>query len=139
MMIYWLVIILILVIVEVVTINLTTIWYIVSGIIALISSIFTDSILIQFSIFVLIGTLLLVTTRKTLLIFFKNKNEETNLDRVVNMTGIVTEKIENSKYGEVKVDGKKWTAYSEKELEEGTLIKVLKIEGVKLKVKKVEE
>ena len=111
MMIYWLVIILILVIVEVVTINLTTIWYIASGIIALISSIFTDSILIQFSIFVLIGTLLLVTTRKTLLTFFKNKNEETNLDRVVNMTGIVTERIENSKYGEVKVDGKKWTAY----------------------------
>ena len=112
MILYWLAIIVLLTIIEAFTINLTTIWYIISGILALIISIFVDSVLIQFAIFVIVGTLLLMTTRKTLMKLFKNKNVETNLDRVVGMTGIVTEKIDGE-YGEVKVDGKKWTAYSE--------------------------
>lgn len=139
MTITWLIIVLLLVFIEASTVNLTTIWYIISGIAALISSIFTNSILIQFSIFVLFGTLLLITTRKTLLKMLKNKNEQTNLDRVINMNGIVTEKIEKNKNGEVKVDGKKWTAYSEEELDVDTIVKVLEINGVKLKVEKVEE
>lgn len=139
MTITWLIIVLLLVFIEASTVNLTTIWYIISGIAALISSIFTSSILIQFSIFVLFGTLLLITTRKTLLKMLKNKNEQTNLDRVINMNGIVTEKIEKNKNGEVKVDGKKWTAYSEDELDVDTIVKVLEINGVKLKVEKVEE
>ncbi len=139
MTICWLVIILILVLIEVSTVSLTTIWYIASGIVSLIASIFTDSIIIQFSIFVLLGTLLLITTRKTLLKLFKIKNEETNIERILNMNGVVTENIEKNKYGEVKVDGKRWTAYSDSNLEVGTIVKILKIDGVKIKVEKVEE
>ena len=67
MTIMWLIIVLLLVFIEVMTVNLTTIWYIISGLVALITSIFIDSLIIQFSIFVLLGTLLLITTRKTLL------------------------------------------------------------------------
>lgn len=76
-----------------------------------------------------------MTTRKTLMKLFKNKNVETNLDRVVGMTGIVTEKIDGE-YGEVKVDGKKWTAYSDEQIDVHEKVKVLQINGVKLKVKK---
>ncbi len=135
MILYWLAIIVLLTIIEAFTINLTTIWYIISGILALIISIFVDSFLIQFAIFVIVGTLLLMTTRKTLMKLFKNKNVETNLDRVVGMTGIVTEKIDGE-YGEVKVDGKKWTAYSDEKIDVHEKVKVLQINGVKLKVKK---
>ncbi len=135
----WLIIILILVFVEISTVSLTTIWYIASGIVSLIASIFTDSIIIQFSIFVLLGTILLITTRKTLLKLFKIKNEETNIERILNMNGVVTENIEKNKYGEVKVDGKRWTAYSDSNLKVGTIVKILKIDGVKIKVEKVEE
>ena len=139
MTIVWLIIVLLLVFIEVMTVNLTTIWYIISGLVALITSIFIDSLIIQFSIFVLLGTLLLITTRKTLLKIFKSKDEQTNFDRIINMNGIVTEKIEKNKNGEVKVDGKSWTAYSNEKLEEGTIVKILEINGVKLKVEKVEE
>ena len=51
------------------------------------------------------------------------------------MTGIVTEKIDGE-YGEVKVDGKKWTAYSDEKIDVHEKVKVLQINGVKLKVKK---
>ena len=66
----------------------------------------------------------------------KNK-QKTNLDRVVDMEGIVTEKISKNNPGEVKVDGKRWTAISDKTIEEGKTVKILKIEGVKLIVEEV--
>ena len=54
------------------------------------------------------------------------------------MEGIVTEDISLTSIGEVKVDGKRWSAISEEELKKGTPVIILSIDGVKLKVKKVE-
>ena len=96
MVLEWLVVILILAFIEAVTVNLVTIWFIASGLVALIVSIFTDSILIQMSIFVLLGVFLLVTTRKPLQRMVNVYHEKTNLDRIYGMNGIVTEEI--SKY-----------------------------------------
>ena len=55
------------------------------------------------------------------------------------MEGIVTEKITKFEIGEVKVDGKKWSAISDDDIEVGTTIIVLSIDGVKLKVRKKED
>lgn len=53
------------------------------------------------------------------------------------MEGIVTEDIYPASIGEVKVDGKRWSAISEEELKKGTLVTILSIDGVKLKVEKI--
>lgn len=135
----WLIIIILLVIIEAITINLTTIWFVVSGLCSLVSSFFIDNILIQFSIFVILGIILLITTRPILKKFIKQNNESTNLDRIIGMIGIVTEEITKNNYGEVKVDGKRWTAYSEQNIKKDCFVKVLEINGVKIKVKKEEE
>ena len=50
------------------------------------------------------------------------------------MKGIVTEEITKKKSGEVKVDGKRWTAISDKKIKVDSTVKVLEIDGVKLKV-----
>ena len=63
MILEWLAVILICAFLEVITVNLVTIWFIASGIVALIASIFIDSLLIQFAIFVLLGIFLLVTVQ----------------------------------------------------------------------------
>ena len=68
----------------------------------------------------------------------KVKESRTNLDRVVGMNGIVTQDIDKLKPGEVKVDGKMWTAISDKEIKKGKVVEILKIEGVKLKVKEID-
>ena len=68
----------------------------------------------------------------------KNK-EKTNLDRIIGMKGIVTEEIKKMDIGEVKVDGKRWSAISNKNLPKGSTVKVLKIKGVKLEVEEWEE
>ena len=139
MSLFWVIIILVLAIIEVVTINLVTIWYVASAIIALITSFFIDNFTIQFSIFVILGTIFLITTKKTLDKLVKEKNEKTNFDRIVGMEGIVTEEITRNKIGAVKVDGKVWSATSNKKISEGSIVKVLEINSTKLKVEKVEE
>ncbi|MBP3461868.1 MAG: NfeD family protein [Bacilli bacterium] len=135
----WLIIIILLIIVEVMTINLTTIWFVISGLFALLLSFFTDNFFIQFFVFTIGGIVLLIVTRPILKNIIKEKKESTNLDRVIGMTGIVTEKIKKNATGEVKVDGKRWTAFANQNIDTNSTVKVLEIDGVKLKVEKVEE
>ncbi len=134
----WLIIIVILTFLEMITVGLTTIWFVFSGIVALVISFFTDNYLIQFGVFVILGVILLVTTRPLLQELLKHKNEATNADRIIGMEGIVTEKITKNTPGEVKVDGKRWTAVADKVIKENSVVEVLEINGVKLKVEKVE-
>ncbi len=135
----WLAIIIILSFLEINTVNLTTIWFVASGLVALIISFFTDNYLIQFGVFVILGVILLVTTKPILTKALKTKKQATNVERILEMNGIVTEKITKEKYGEIKVDGKKWTAYADKTITEGKMVKILKINGVKLKVEEIKE
>ena len=130
----WLAIVIILAVLEGMTVNLTTIWFVASGLIALVISFFTDNFLIQFGAFVLIGVILLITTKPVLNKTLKPKKSATNAERVLEMQGLVTEKISKNHNGEVKVDGKRWTAYSDETIEVGSTVNILKINGVKLKV-----
>lgn len=135
----WLLIVLFLAFIEVITVNLVTIWFVASGIVALILSFFVDNFMIQFGVFVILGIVLLITTRSWLNKVIQPKHQKTNLDRVIGMQGIVTEKITRTTSGEIKVDGKRWTAISDETLKVDSIVKVLDIDGVKLKVEKWEE
>ena len=135
---FWLAVIIFLGLVEIMTINLVSVWFVASGLVALVLSFITDSFVIQFAVFVILGIILLATTRKTLekkLV----KKEKTNFDRVIGMKGIVTEEIKENEVGEVKVDGKRWSAVSKHSLKVGDKVKILKINGVKLEVESWEE
>ena len=135
----WLGVVIALTVIEAMTVNLVTVWYIASAIVAMILSIFIDNFLIQFGVFVVLGTILLLTTRNYLVRLLGKKDEKTNLDRVVGMIAIVTKEIDKNKLGEVKVDGKYRTAMADKKIKVDSTVKVLEINGVKLKVKEVEE
>lgn len=135
----WLGIIIALTFIELITINLTTVWFVASGLVSLLLSFFIDSFVIQFSVFVILGIILLCTTRKYLVSFLRVKEQKTNLDRIIGMEGIVTEEIRKNHNGEVKVDGKRWTAYADKKIKVDKTVKVLLIDGVKIKVEEVDE
>jgi membrane protein implicated in regulation of membrane protease activity len=130
---FWLGIVVFLGILEIATVGLVSIWFVISGIVAMILSFITNNFAVQFGVFVLLGVILMLTTRKTLTKYF-SKSTKTNLDRVVGMQGIVTEEIRKNEVGEVKVDGKKWSAIADNKIEVGSIVKILKINGVKLKV-----
>ena len=136
---FWLAIVILLGVIELVTVNLVTIWFIASALVSLLLSFFNIPFIVQFGVFVILGTILLITTRKPLQKQVDSFKQSTNLDRVIGTEGVVTEKITKHNNGEVKVDGKRWTAVSDKTIQEGKIVKIIKIEGVKLIVEEVEE
>ena len=133
----WVLIIILLAIAEVTTVNLTTIWFVASGLVSLILSFFIDNFLIQLGVFVILGIILLITTKSKLQALVNERREKTNLDRIIGMQGYVVEKITKRKNGAVKVDGKVWTAFADQTIPKDSDVEILAIEGVKVKVKKV--
>lgn len=136
--IFWLILVIILTIVELATVNLLSVWFVISGIVAMILSFFIDDIAIVSTVFALLGILLLFTTRPLLKKYLPTKSARTNLDRVIGMHGIVTEEITKNNVGEVKVDGKKWSAISSSKIPVGSEVIIEAIDGVKVIVRKGE-
>ena len=134
----WLGIVLLLGVVEAMTANLVCIWFILSGLVSLVLSFYVDNFIIELLVFILLGIILLVLTKKKLEEKLVRK-EKTNFDRIIGMKGIVTEEIDELVVGEVKVDGKKWSAISDDKIEVGERVRILKIKGVKLEVERVKE
>lgn len=134
----WLGIVISLSLIEIITINLTTIWFVASGLLSLVISLFINNYLIQFGIFVVVGFIFMILTKPYLVNKLNIGGVRTNLDRVIDMVGVVTKKITKNEPGEVKVDGKKWMAISNKDIELGNNVLIKKIEGVKLIVEEVD-
>ena len=132
----WFIIFLLLLLIEIFTVNLVTIWFAIGALASLASTYFTDNVIIQIVVFVVVSILMLIIL-KPLTKRFKTKHViATNLDRVIGMEAIVTEEISKNKVGEVRVDGKKWSAVSNETIPKDAIVIVQKIEGVKLIVKK---
>ncbi len=134
----WLAIVITLGLLEISTVNLVSIWFVISGIAAMLISLFTDNTTLEVSVFVILGIALLPISKKIYKNISKTKTR-TNLDRIIGMKGIVTENITKDTTGVVKVDGKVWSSYADANLEKGSAVEVLQINGVKIKVKKWEE
>ena len=139
MTLFWLVLFVVLALFELVTVNLVSIWFSLGALITTFVSLVTDNLMIHLAVFTISSILLLLLTKPFVKKMKKREEVPTNLDMVVGKTGVVTEKIEKDGIGEVKVLGKKWSAYSDKEIEENSKVKILSINGVKLKVEEIKE
>lgn len=139
MSIYWFIAFLVFLVIELVTVNLVTIWFAIGAILAMLCSLITDSVIVQGIVFLISSILVLVLTRPLMKKFKGFDRIPTNSDRVIGKIGEVTAKIEKNKYGEVKVFGNVWTATSNQVLNVGEHVKVKAIDGVKLIVEKEEE
>jgi len=135
----WLIIFIFLIFVEMATVNLVSIWFAIGAIASCILSIYVDNLIIQLGCFVITSTICLILTKSIISKIKNHKITPTNLDRVIGDIGIVTEDIDEFNNGEVKVDGKTWTATSKETLKVGTKVKIVSINGVKLNVKSIKE
>ena len=130
----WLIIFIVLIITELLTINLVTIWFAFGALLALVVEVSFSNIVLDIITFVITSFLLIILTKPIIGRLKVKKVEATNLDMVINKIGIVTEDINQDKVGEVKVLGKRWSAYSNTELKKDEKVKILSIDGVKLNV-----
>lgn len=140
MAIYWIILFLVLLLIELATVNLVSIWFAVGALGAFVTSFFTNSILIQLLVFVVISVVSLLIT---LPIVKKFKSKEsivpTNLDRVIGRQAEVIKEIKPNHYGEVEIFGTTWTAISQETIKIGEKVRVLKMDGVKLIVDREEK
>lgn len=134
----WLAVVIIMTIVEAATAQLVSIWFVAGSIAALIVSLFSESILLQLAIFVLVSLVMLLATRPFVVKMMRFKKEDTNAGRYIGKNGQVIVEINNEQgTGQVNVSGSIWTAKSMDQsiLPAGTDIVVEAIEGVKLVVR----
>lgn len=131
----WLGVIVLAVILEAVTTQMVSIWFVAGGLVGLVANALDIPPWPQVLIASVVTLILLVFTRRLLKRKIMPKKVSTNADRCIGATGIVTEAISNlENHGQIKVAGSIWTARTETPVavEKGVLVKVLRIEGVKL-------
>ena len=129
-------------VVEAVTAGLVSIWFVAGSAAALIGAFLGAGLGVQVALFVVVSAAALAVTRPLVRRYMAGKAVPTNLDRVLGDSGKVMETIDNeNSSGAVYVDGKTWTARSAdgSVIPAGTVVEILRMEGVKLFVKKLEE
>ena len=139
----WLGVLALTLIIELCTMELVSIWFTLGAIIPFIlSAIGGIYIELQIAIFVVVSALLIIFVRKyAKKLLLKNMNEKTNLDSIVGKHFRVVEETTFEKNGTVKINDVVWSIMDENQetIEKGSIIEVLRVEGNKLIVKKVEE
>ena len=135
----WLIVAVAFGIAELMTTSLTLVWFSIGALILMVLSTFIESIIIQIALFAAISITLLVVFTKYFVDKDKNYKYNTNLQGIEQKTGIVKEEIPQYMTGIVTLTGEDWTAISEngEKIQVGQLVKVIRIEGVKLVVKPV--
>ena len=136
---FWLVLFIALSLLELMTINFVSIWFAIGALITTFASLVIDNQMIELAIFTVTSLFLLLITKNFVKKIRIKEVVPTNLDRVIGKIGLVTSSIPKDGVGEVKVLGKSWSAYSSKGIEEGRKVKILSIDGVKLKVEEIKE
>lgn len=121
---------------EALTIGFLLFWFGIGALLAMISSFFTDNLIIQTSIFIISSSLLLFFTKPFLSKFSNHTENETttNAFSIINKTGIVIQEINPSySVGQIKVGTEIWSAksFDDSVIHKGTKVTVLDIDGVK--------
>ena len=124
---------------EALTVGLTSIWFAAGSLCALIAALLGAPLWVQIALFLAASMLCLLAVRPLARRHLNNRVEPTNADRVIGEQAQVTEDIDNIRgKGAVVIRGVAWTARSEdgSPLPAGTLVRVLRIEGVKVFVER---
>lgn len=143
MMIFWLVLLILCIGIEVLTLGLTTIWFAGGALVAIFAALLYAPIFIQVILFFLVSILLLFFTRPIAVRYFNRDRVKTNVESMVGRQAIVTGEIDNLKAtGQVTVSGQEWSARSiddKVRIPAGAVVIVTAISGVKLIVRMQEQ
>lgn len=127
---------------EIVTVGFLVFWFGIGALFAMVTSFFTDNIIIQTSVFLITSTVLLFLTKR----FFKkvtgDDKIQTNAYSLIGKTGIVTVEINSKKgIGQIKVGSEVWSAKPSSDIviPVDTEVEITEINGVKAVVKPVKE
>ena len=139
----WLAAMIILIIIEIVTVGLTTIWFAIGALVAIIVSMLGGGLILQMTVFLLISLGMLIFTRPLAVRYINNTRTRTNYDGIIGKVVRITQDVDNiAVKGCAVVNGQEWTvraADDQNKIAAGSLAKVVDIRGVRLIVEKYEE
>lgn len=133
---FWLIASGIFFIAEIITTGFLVFWLGIAGLITMCVSFFTNDLMIQASIFVILSTILILATKPFVNKFVNKKEntEKTNAFSIIGKTAIVIKDIDSiNGVGQIKVDGEVWSAegINSSNIEKGTKVEVKEIDGVR--------
>lgn len=138
---FWFILMVVFLAMESSTVSLISIWFAAGSLVAMVTALLGGELWLQITLFALVSVALLASLRSVVRKFITPKLVKTNVDAVTGSTGLVVEAIDNIlAQGRVKLGGMEWSARSTEDtaIEEGTLVKVDRVEGVKVFVTRID-
>ena len=139
----WLAVMIVLIVIEIITVGLTTIWFAGGALVAMFVSALGGGMMLQIIVFLIVSFALLIFTRPFAIKYIKKNRVKTNYEGIIGKVVRITQDVDNIKEtGCAIVNGQEWTvraADNENKIAAGSLAKVVNISGVKLIVEKYEE
>ena len=133
---YWLIALAVLLVIEIITLGLTTIWFAGGALVAFVLALFNVPLLVQITVFLVVSILLLLFTRPVVEKRLNESRVKTNVNSMIGKEGRVTETIDNyNQKGIVIINGLEWTARSSRDdliIPEGSKVVINEIKGVKV-------
>lgn len=140
---YWLILFIALIVIEIITLGLTTIWFAAGSLVAFVLSLFHVPLPIQILVFLVVSVILFVLTRPIAMKYFNKDREKTNISSVIGKRALVIEEIDNlHATGKVELNGMEWSARATKDTDiyqKDDVVQIIDVKGVKLIVKKEEK
>lgn len=140
---FWLILFVVLLIVEIFTMGLTTIWFAGGALVAFLMALLHVGLPFQIIVFLAVSIVSLIMTRPLAVKFFNRERQKTNAESVIGQKAVVLETIDLIHgTGRVEVNGMEWAAKTDQTediIESGKIVVVNGIQGVKLIVKEREE
>lgn len=143
MTVFWLAVLVILVVIELFTMGLTTIWFAGGALAAALISLPGLPVSLQIFVFLAVSAVLLYFTRPVAVKYFNRDRVRTNIESMVGRQAIVISEINNLEgVGQVNTGGMEWSArssYNNIVLPVGAVVTILGVDGVKLIVEERRE
>ena len=136
---FWVAVTIICVVIESLTLALTTIWFGISAFVLVFLAFTPLPFVAQVFIFVVLALVLLIFTRPVVKKKLSQKQIATNYERVIGQIAVVTKKITALDKGAIKINGMEWTAAVKEDLvlEKGSKCIIEEIAGVTAYVKQI--
>ena len=140
---YWIIIFIVLLVIEIFTMGLTTIWFAGGALAAFIMGLIGFGTLAQIIVFCVVSVLLMVCTRPIALKYFNKERQKTNAESLIGQQALVMEEIDTlHAEGRVEVNGQEWSAKTDEQdgkIPVHSVVTIEGIQGVKLIVKVKED
>lgn len=139
----WLILLACFLVVEAITVGLTTIWFAGGALVAAIASGLGAGILIQWVLFLVISLVLLIFTRPLAVRYMNKGVPKTNVNSLIGERAVVIQKINNlEQSGQVRINDIEWMARTSSDeviIPEHAIVTIEDVQGVKLIVKEETE